>query len=136
MFRLIDCPNNQPFTIKKLGRTGISGRLSPIPGTDDSVVARSTAIGPRRSTSNGQPPKPSRNAHPPGRNNNDAEGTASTRNVDFSSSYNINDHFPASLEALNITDEVQDQWVGEAANRLSYYHHQGTQYFLGARFKY
>jgi len=72
----------------------------------------------------------------PGRNSNDVEGTASTMNIDFSSSYNINDHFSVSLEALNITDEVQDQWVGDAANRLSYYHHQGTQYYLGARFKY
>jgi TonB-dependent receptor len=72
----------------------------------------------------------------PGRNSNDVEGTASTMNIDFSSSYNINDHFSVSLEALNLTDEVQDQWVGDAANRLSYYHHQGTQYYLGARFKY
>jgi iron complex outermembrane receptor protein len=72
----------------------------------------------------------------PGRNSNDKEGTASTMNIDFSSSYNINDHFTVSLEALNLTDEVQDQWVGEAANRLSYYHHQGVQYYLGARFKY
>ena len=72
----------------------------------------------------------------PGRNGNDVEGTAETMNIDFSSSYNINDHFTISLEALNLTDEVQDQWVGEAANRLSYYHHQGTQYYLGARFTY
>ena len=72
----------------------------------------------------------------PGRNGNDVEGTASTLNIDFSSSYNINDHFTVSLEALNLTDEAQDQWVGEAADRLSYYHHQGVQYYLGARFKY
>jgi TonB-dependent receptor len=72
----------------------------------------------------------------PGRNSNDVEGTASTMNIDFSASYNINDQFAVSLEALNLTDEVQDQWVGSAANRLSYYHHQGTQYYLGARFKY
>ncbi len=72
----------------------------------------------------------------PGRNGNDVEGTASTMNIDFSASYNINEHFTVSLEALNLTDEVQDQWVGEAANRPSYYHHQGTQYYLGARFKY
>ena len=72
----------------------------------------------------------------PGRNSNDVEGTASTMNIDFSASYNINDHFTVSLEALNLTDEVQDQWVGSTANRLSYYHHQGTQYYLGARFKY
>jgi iron complex outermembrane receptor protein len=72
----------------------------------------------------------------PGRNGNDVEGTAETMNIDFSSSYIINDHFTVSLEALNLTDEVQDQWVGEAANRLSYYHHQGTQYYLGGRFKF
>jgi len=72
----------------------------------------------------------------PGRNSNDVEGTASTMNIDFSASYNINDHFTVSLEGLNLTDEVQDQWVGGAADRLSYYHHQGTQYYLGARFKY
>jgi TonB-dependent receptor len=72
----------------------------------------------------------------PGRNSNDVEGTASTMNIDFSASYNINDQFSVSLEALNLTDEVQDQWVGSVADRLSYYHHQGTQYYLGARFKY
>ena len=72
----------------------------------------------------------------PGRNSNDVEGTAETMNIDFSTSYNINDNFSVSLEALNLTDEVQDQWVGSTSNRLSYYHHQGTQYYLGARFKY
>jgi iron complex outermembrane recepter protein len=72
----------------------------------------------------------------PGRNSNDVEGTASTMNIDFSSSYNINDNFTVSLEALNLTDEVQDQWVDSTGDRLSYYHHQGRQFFLGARFKY
>ena len=32
--------------------------------------------------------------------------------------------------------EHDQERLGEAANRLSYYHHQGTQYYLGARFKY
>jgi TonB-dependent receptor len=72
----------------------------------------------------------------PGRNSNDVEGTAETMNIDFSASYNINENFTVSLEALNLTDEVQDQWVDSTGDRLSYYHHQGTQYFLGARFKY
>ena len=52
------------------------------------------------------------------------------------SSYDVNDHFTVTLEALNLTDEFQDQWVDSVGNRLSYYHHQGRQYFLGARFKY
>ncbi len=72
----------------------------------------------------------------PGRNGNDLEGTAETFNLDFSSSYNINDNFTVTLEALNLTDEVDDQWVDAVGNRLSYYHHQGRQYFLGARFKF
>ncbi|HEU4781173.1 MAG TPA: TonB-dependent receptor, partial [Steroidobacteraceae bacterium] len=72
----------------------------------------------------------------PGRNGNDVEGTAETMNYDFSSTYNINDNFSISLEALNLSDEVDDQWVSSTGNRLSYYHHQGRQYFLGARFKY
>jgi TonB-dependent receptor len=72
----------------------------------------------------------------PGRNDNDVEGTAETLNIDFSSTFNVNDNFAISFEALNITDEVQDQWVDSIGNRLSFYHHQGTQYFLGARFKY
>jgi TonB-dependent receptor len=72
----------------------------------------------------------------PGRNGNDVEGTAETFNLDFSSSYNINDNFTVSLEALNLTDEVDDQWVDSVGNRLSYYHHQGTQFFVGGRFKF
>jgi outer membrane receptor protein involved in Fe transport len=72
----------------------------------------------------------------PGRDGNDVEGTAETLNIDFSTTYNINDNFSVSLEALNLTDEVQDQWVDSIGDRLSFYHHQGRQYFLGARFKY
>lgn len=72
----------------------------------------------------------------PGRDGNNVEGTAETLNWDFSSSYNFNEHFSVSLEALNLTDEMQDQWVDSNADRLSFYHHQGRQLYLGARFKY
>jgi TonB-dependent receptor len=72
----------------------------------------------------------------PGRDGNDVEGTAETMNIDFSSTFNINDNFSLSLEALNLTDEVQDQWVDSIGDRLSFYHHQGRQLYLGARFKY
>jgi TonB-dependent receptor len=72
----------------------------------------------------------------PGRDGNDVEGTAETLNLDFSSTYNFNDNFSVSLEALNLTDEVQDQWVDSIGDRLSFYHHQGTQFYLGARWKY
>jgi iron complex outermembrane recepter protein len=72
----------------------------------------------------------------PGRNGNDVEGTVSTLNVDFSASWKVNDEFSLTLEALNLTDEFDDQWVDSAGNRLSYYHHTGRQYFVGARFRF
>jgi outer membrane receptor protein involved in Fe transport len=72
----------------------------------------------------------------PGRNNNDVEGTISTLNVDFSASWTVMPALDITLEALNLTDEFQDQYVGSAGDRLSYYHHQGREYLLGARYKF
>lgn len=72
----------------------------------------------------------------PGRNNNDVEGTIETLSVDASSTWTVNDNLDLTLEALNLTDEFQDQYVDSAGNRLSYYHHQGRQYLLGARYKF
>jgi TonB-dependent receptor len=72
----------------------------------------------------------------PGRNNNDVEGTIETMSIDASSTFTVNDNLDLTLEALNLTDEFQDQYVDSAGNRLSYYHHQGRQYLLGARYKF
>ncbi len=72
----------------------------------------------------------------PGRNNNDVEGTAETLTIDASSTFTVNDNLDLTLEALNLTDEFQDQYVDSAGNRLSYYHHQGRQFLLGARYKF
>jgi iron complex outermembrane recepter protein len=81
---------------------------------------------------------PARNmAIPPGSTGDRfAEGTNETLNIDFSSSLRLNDNLELTLEALNLTDEYQDQYVDSDANRLSYYHHQGRQYLLGARYKF
>jgi TonB-dependent receptor len=72
----------------------------------------------------------------PGRNNNDVEGTIETLNVDFSATWTVMPDLAITLEALNLTDEFQDQYVGSAGDRLSYYHHQGRQYLIGARYKF
>ncbi len=72
----------------------------------------------------------------PGRNGNDVEGTAETFNLDFSAALTVTKGFELTLEALNLTDEFQDQWVQQDASRLSYYHHQGRTYLLGARFSF
>ena len=71
-----------------------------------------------------------------GRDNNDMEGTNATTNVDASVSYALNDNWKISFEALNLTDEVDDQWVDSAGNRLTYYHETGRQYYVGAQYKF
>jgi TonB-dependent receptor len=74
---------------------------------------------------------------PIGRDGNDEEGTNETTNVDASFGYQFNDSLKFTFEALNLTDEVDDQWVGSEENqRLSYYHNTGIQYNLGVQYKY
>lgn len=72
----------------------------------------------------------------PGRNGADVEGTKGTTTIDASASYKIDDHWELSFEALNLTDEFNDQWVDSIGDRASVYHHTGRQYMLGVRFKY
>lgn len=74
--------------------------------------------------------------NPIGRDGNDMEGTRGTTNVDASFGYQLNDNIKFTLEALNLTDEADDQWVGQADKRLSYYHTTGRQYYLGVQYKY
>jgi TonB-dependent receptor len=71
----------------------------------------------------------------PGQNGNSVEGTNETLNVDASFSYQVNDQFAVSLEALNLTDEVNDQYV-DASDRVVVYHHTGQQFLLGVRYTY
>jgi len=71
----------------------------------------------------------------PGRNSNATESTASTLNVDFSGSYQVSERVRLSLEALNLTDEVSDQYLSPD-DRLSFYHHYGRQIMAGVRFSY
>ena len=51
----------------------------------------------------------------PGRNNNDVEGTIETLNLDFSATWTVMPALDLTLEALNLTDEFQDQYVGSQA---------------------
>lgn len=71
-----------------------------------------------------------------GRNGNDMEGTNPTTNVDAAMTYKVNENVQVTFEALNLTDEVDDQWVDSAGNRLSYYHSTGRQYYVGMKYKY
>src|SRR5262249_26226840 len=66
----------------------------------------------------------------PGQNLNDVEGTKQTINVDFASSWNITEALQVTLEALNLTNQFQYQYVDNAADRMNYYHQQGRDYLL------
>ncbi|UTF59480.1 TonB-dependent receptor [Gilvimarinus sp. DA14] len=71
----------------------------------------------------------------PGRNGNDLEYTASTANVDLSLNYNVTESLKLTLEGINLTDEFNHQVV-DSSDRVSVYHHTGTQYYLGAQYKF
>jgi iron complex outermembrane recepter protein len=66
----------------------------------------------------------------------DAEGTNDSLFVDFSASYAINDNLAVSLEAQNLTDEFNDQFIDTASDRVVVYTHTGRQVYLGARYKF
>jgi TonB-dependent receptor len=75
----------------------------------------------------------------PGRNGTYVERTKGTTNLDFSAGYRINDQFRVTFEALNLTDEAENQRldVTEApSDVVSYYHETGRQFFLGVRYTY
>jgi iron complex outermembrane recepter protein len=67
---------------------------------------------------------------------NDVEGKNSTLNVDASASFAINDHITLTAEAINLTDEFNDQFVDRDRNSPSVVHHTGRQFYLGARVRF
>ncbi len=69
-------------------------------------------------------------------NANYQNGTNGTTNVDAQVSYDINDHFKVTLDMLNLTNELDDQWVESTEPRLSYVHETGKQFNLGVNYKF
>ena len=60
-----------------------------------------------------------------------------TENLDFSASYRVNDSLRLTLEAINLTDEPQIDWLWPAAGGLLIEtQYTGRQYFLGASYQY
>ena len=69
----------------------------------------------------------------PGTEGNSYNGTNGTINVDAQLSYNITPKLKLSLEMINLTDELNDQFV-DSSNRLNVLTHSGRQFNLGARY--
>jgi iron complex outermembrane recepter protein len=72
----------------------------------------------------------------PGQNNNDVEGKNSTLNVDASLSYKLTDNVEVTLEGVNLTDEVNDQFISRARNSSVVYNHTGREFLAGVRVKF
>ena len=71
----------------------------------------------------------------PGTDGNSVHGTNATTNIDLQATYNITDQFKVSVEALNLTDEMNDLYVGES-DRLNVYTHTGRQFLVGLRYSF
>ncbi len=71
----------------------------------------------------------------PGTEGNSYNGTSGTTNVDAQMSYNLTDNLKFSIEAINLTDQVNDQFVDES-NRLNVLTHSGRQFTAGMRFSF
>lgn len=70
---------------------------------------------------------------PGGEKGTDVDGTNSTFNLDASIQFTLNDHFKLSLEAVNLTDEYQDQF-NDSRDLLSVYRHTGREFIAGIRY--
>ncbi len=61
------------------------------------------------------------------------QGTNATFNLDASLQINITRQIKVTLEAVNLTDQYQDQYI-DPGNLLSVYHHTGREFLAGVRF--
>ncbi|HEX4271982.1 MAG TPA: TonB-dependent receptor [Rhizomicrobium sp.] len=67
---------------------------------------------------------------------NDVTVARPTLNVDFSSSYKVNDEFTLTAEALNLTNQPSTQYVDSVGRRDYYNHYTGREIMAGVRFNY
>ena len=67
---------------------------------------------------------------------NDQLINAPTFNLDFSSSYKFNDNFTFSLEAVNLTNQGQNQYTDSIGQRPYVLHYTGREFFAGVRYTY
>lgn len=72
----------------------------------------------------------------PGQNNNDVEGKNGTTNVDFSFSWKLGGGLEMTVEGVNLTNEVNDQFISRARSSSVVYNVTGREYLLGLRYKF
>jgi len=72
----------------------------------------------------------------PGQNNNDVEGKNGSVNVDFSMNYKVNKNLDVTLEATNLINTPNDQFISRARNSAVVYNVTGRELLIGARYKF
>ena len=72
----------------------------------------------------------------PAINNNDVAGKNSTVNVDASMSYKVNKNLEFTLEAVNLTNQANDQYISSQRNSSVVNHVTGREYMAGIRYKF
>ena len=69
----------------------------------------------------------------PGANGNDSAGVNAATYVDFSAFVNLGKEMKLTFEALNLTNEAEDQYV-DTSDRVNSYAKSGRQYLVGLRY--
>jgi len=72
----------------------------------------------------------------PAASGNDVEGKADILNIDFSASYDLNENFSLTFEAINLTDQFDERWINSDRKNSLNYEHTGREFVIGGRYKY
>jgi TonB-dependent receptor len=72
----------------------------------------------------------------PGQNNNDVEGKNSSTNVDASMSYKVTKNVEVVLEGVNLTNQVNDQFISRDRNSAVVYNVTGREFLAGVRVRF
>ncbi|OYT91731.1 MAG: TonB-dependent receptor [Burkholderiales bacterium PBB3] len=72
----------------------------------------------------------------PGRNNNDVEGKNETINFDLSMTYKATKNLDLTLEATNLTNQPNDQFISRARDSVVVNNVTGRELVVGARYKF
>ncbi len=66
----------------------------------------------------------------------DVQGKRATTNYDFNMSYKLTEQLSMTFEAINLTDQFDDQFSDSELMTPLKYTHTGRQYYVGARYKF
>ncbi len=72
----------------------------------------------------------------PGQNNNDVEGKNSATNVDAQIGYKFNNQLELALQGVNLTNQVNDQFISRARNSSVVYNFTGREFLASLRYKF